>query len=71
MFSALDYPHWIMIAGSLLVAFGFLGIAFSRNRNGMPVRNEESIKREEPAARHGRIVLTRIINDLPPSTGGS
>jgi hypothetical protein len=28
------YPYWLMIAGGLLVAFGFIGIAFRQNRIG-------------------------------------
>src|SRR4051812_37971049 len=51
------------------VAFGFFGIVFSRNRTGMPVGNV--IEREQPAARPGRIVLTRVTDESPPSTGGS
>jgi uncharacterized protein HemX len=33
MFSAMEYPHWLMIAGAVLVAFGFVGFAFSQNKN--------------------------------------
>ena len=29
----MDYPHWLMIAGAVLVAFGFVGFAFSQNKN--------------------------------------
>ena len=29
----MEYPHWLMIAGALLVAFGFVGFAFSQNKN--------------------------------------
>jgi hypothetical protein len=38
------YPHWIMMAGAILVAVGFIGLAFHRKRNG-PV-NESSRARE-------------------------
>jgi hypothetical protein len=31
-----EYPHWMMMAGSILVAVGFIGLAFSRNRIGEP-----------------------------------
>jgi hypothetical protein len=27
-----QYPYWLMIAGGLLAAFGFIGIAFKQNR---------------------------------------
>src|SRR5258708_7961194 len=29
-----EYPHWMMMAGAILVAFGFMGFAFHQNRNG-------------------------------------
>jgi len=29
-----EYPHWMMMAGAILVAAGFIGLAFHRNRNG-------------------------------------
>ena len=28
-----EYPHWMMMAGAILVAAGFIGLAFHRNRN--------------------------------------
>jgi hypothetical protein len=28
-----EYPHWMMLAGAILVAAGFIGLAFHRNRN--------------------------------------
>jgi len=39
-----EYPHWMMMAGAILVALGFMGFAFHQNRNG-PV-NEPSRARE-------------------------
>ena len=39
-----EYPHWMMMAGAILVAFGFIGLAFRQDRNG-PV-NESSRARE-------------------------
>ena len=39
-----EYPHWMMMAGTILVALGFMGFAFRQNRNG-PV-NEPSRARE-------------------------
>ena len=29
----MEYPHWLMIVGAVLVAFGFVGFAFSQNKN--------------------------------------
>ncbi len=31
--SAMEYPHWLMVAGAVLVVFGFIGFAFSQNKN--------------------------------------
>jgi hypothetical protein len=33
-----EYPHWMMMAGAILVALGFIGLAFDRNRNVEPDR---------------------------------
>jgi hypothetical protein len=30
--SAMEYPHWLMIAGAILIAIGFLGLVFTRNK---------------------------------------
>jgi hypothetical protein len=31
-----EYPHWMMMAGAILVALGFIGFAFRQNRNRPP-----------------------------------
>ena len=33
MLSAMQYPHWLMVTGAALVALGFIGFAFSQNKN--------------------------------------
>jgi hypothetical protein len=30
VFSAFDYPHWLMIAGTVLVVFGVIGFALAK-----------------------------------------
>jgi hypothetical protein len=32
--SRLEYPHWMMVIGAVLLAFGFIGYVFSQNKNG-------------------------------------
>jgi hypothetical protein len=32
MLSAMEYPHWLMVAGAFLVAAGFIGLSRNRNR---------------------------------------
>jgi hypothetical protein len=34
--SAMQYPHWLVVAGVVLVMLGFIGFAFRQNRNGEP-----------------------------------
>jgi LPXTG-motif cell wall-anchored protein len=41
MLQSLEYPHWLMIAGILLIAFGLIGLAFRRNRDTTPSREIE------------------------------
>ena len=31
--AAMQYPHWLMIGGAVLVALGFIGFAFRQNKN--------------------------------------
>ena len=56
-----EYPHWMMLAGAILVAAGFLGLAFHRNRNGRPDDHEP------PAAMaSGRPRLNETFFHFPP-----
>ena len=32
--SSIELPHWLMIAGALLVVAGVVGLALSRNKEG-------------------------------------
>ena len=49
----MDDPHWLMIAGAVLVAFGFVGFAFSQNKNEsrehLNARNKTARSAEEVA----------------------
>ena len=39
--SALEYPHWLMIAGAILIAMGFLGLVFTRNKQAATKSDSE------------------------------
>jgi len=39
-----EYPHWMMMAGAILVAIGFIGLALRQNGDGPD--NESSQARE-------------------------
>ena len=40
----MQYPHWLMVVGGVLVVLGFIGLVFRQNRN--PAVNESSGTRE-------------------------
>ena len=44
MLSAMEYPHWLMVAGAVLVAFGFTGLAV---RDQEPTEIKATGKRDE------------------------
>jgi hypothetical protein len=33
IFSEMQYLHWLMVAGAVLVLFGIIGFAFRQNKN--------------------------------------
>jgi hypothetical protein len=41
-----EYPHWMMLAGAILVALGFIGLAFKRNGN---VETDQKTPGRKPA----------------------
>jgi hypothetical protein len=47
MLSAMEYPHWLMVAGAVLVVLGFVGFAFRQNRNAEP--DEDNLKQATPS----------------------
>ena len=32
LLSSIELPHWLMIGGAILIGMGFLGLAFTRNK---------------------------------------
>ena len=46
MLSAMEYPHWMMIAGAVFIVLGFVGFAFHRNRNPEPPTTEKQMPRD-------------------------
>ena len=39
MFSEMEYPHWMMVAGACLVVAGFIGLGISWYMNGAPAED--------------------------------
>ena len=52
--ASLGLPHWLMIAGALLVIFGLIGFALSRNKevetDPAPVPSDTNKSGSTPAA---------------------
>jgi len=44
----MECPHWLMVAGAVLAAYGFIGFVFSQNRNG-PI--DERSRVQQPKAK--------------------
>ena len=43
--SAMEYPHWLMVAGAILVVLGFFGLAF--RQRPAPIKRTEVANRIE------------------------
>ena len=69
--SEMEYPHWLMVAGALLVVAGFLGLGFSRYMNRAPAEDNlqpaaapnPSVEEEEMSARHSSAELWKPEDD--------
>ena len=48
----MEYPHWLIVAGAVLVAIGFIGLAFRRNKDVEP--NHEPTEMKANWKREGR-----------------
>ena len=44
-FSAMEYPHWLIVAGAILVVIGTIGLAFRRRM--APLERTEAANRNE------------------------
>ncbi|MEH2569759.1 hypothetical protein [Bradyrhizobium sp. AZCC 2289] len=42
--SGMQYPHWLMVAGAVLVVLGFVGLAFRRNGIAEADREPREVK---------------------------
>src|ERR1700738_1868075 len=65
MLSAMEYPHWLMVAGTVLVVLGFIGFAFRQTRtvepDHEPTENEgeeEMTERKPEPSRPSRPAFT-------------
>jgi hypothetical protein len=67
----MEYPHWMMVAGAVLMVLGFIGLGFSRNRNLEPT--EDNLQKEIGVS-HETVRKARgsIVNELttaaPPNS---
>src|ERR1700693_329949 len=44
MLSAMQYPHWLMVAGAVLVVAGFIGLAFAKTGPLSPITSQREMK---------------------------
>src|SRR6266481_5132341 len=65
VFSEMEYPHWMMVAGAWLVVAGFIGLGFSWYMNRAPAEDNLQpaaapnpfVEEEEMSARHSSAEL--------------
>ncbi|MEH2569968.1 hypothetical protein V1289_009595 [Bradyrhizobium sp. AZCC 2289] len=57
----MEYPHWLIIAGAVLLAIGFIGLAFHRERDVEP--NDEPTQMKANGERDKR---ESNVATLPP-----
>ena len=50
MLSAMEYPHWLMVAGAVLVVLGIVGVAIRKN-NAQPAEDNLEQKAAPPQER--------------------
>jgi hypothetical protein len=70
-FSAMEYPHWMMVAGACLVVAGFIGLGISRYMNRPRAEDNlhpaappnSSVEEEEMSARHSSAGLWKPADD--------
>jgi hypothetical protein len=71
VFSEMEYPHWMMVAGAWLVVAGFIGLGFSWYMNRAPAEDNlqpaaapnPSVEEEEMSARHSSAGLWKQEDD--------
>ena len=71
MFSEMEYPHWLMVAGAWLVVAGFIGLGFSWYMNRAPAEDNLQpaaapnpfVEEEEMSARHSSAELWKPEDD--------
>jgi hypothetical protein len=74
LLSSIELPHWLMIGGAILIVIGFLGLAFTRNKEVATTADSEP-----PAPRSKMPPLPRLLdsssdketNDLERPSGAS
>jgi hypothetical protein len=49
----MEYPHWIMVTGAVLVVLGFIGLIFHKNKNPEPA--EDNLKQAAPEPIHAAL----------------
>jgi hypothetical protein len=47
MLNAMEYPHWLIVAGAALMVLGFIGLAFRQNRGAEPDHKPTKLANEK------------------------
>jgi hypothetical protein len=63
MLSAMEYPHWLIVAGAVLVVLGIVGVAFLKSNAEPP---EDDNLEQEVAQPEERAQLRSRLSQGPP-----
>jgi hypothetical protein len=70
--SAFEYPHWLLVAGAILVVIGLVGIAFSQTKAELKpteIAHENDRSRADRRAQLAERTRNRWANEAKPTSG--
>jgi hypothetical protein len=63
MLSAMEYPHWLIVVGAVLVVLGFVGIAFLKS-NAEPAE-DDNLEQEVAPPQERAQLRSRLTQGAP------
>ena len=62
-FSSMEYPHWLIVAGAVLLVLGFIGLAFCQRKGAEAKLNERANGNERgPSEFEAELAQTQATN---------
>ena len=61
-FSSMEYPHWLIVAGAVLLVLGFIGLAFRQRKNAEAKLKEMANGNEQGRSDLAELAQTQAAN---------